>query len=60
MRRILGVIICCFVVATAYIAYVIAERQTALQKFSRYNDSGLLVRLFQNICDLSMFSLDMR
>lgn len=39
MRRILGVIICCFVVATAYIAYVIAERQTALQKFSRYNDS---------------------
>jgi len=25
--------------ATAYIAYVIAERQTALQKFSRYNDS---------------------
>lgn len=39
MRRILGVIICCFVVATGYIAYVIAERQTALQKFSRYNDS---------------------
>ncbi|MBB5703891.1 diguanylate cyclase (GGDEF)-like protein [Ochrobactrum daejeonense] len=39
MRRILGVIICCFVVATAYIAYVITERQTALQKFSRYNDS---------------------
>lgn len=39
MRRILGVIICCFVVATAYIAYVITERQSALQKFSRYNDS---------------------
>lgn len=39
MRRILGVIICCFVLATGYIAYVIAERQTALQKFSRYNDS---------------------
>ncbi|MBK0023004.1 EAL domain-containing protein [Brucella pseudogrignonensis] len=39
MRRILGVIIFCFVLATAYIAYVIAERQTALQKFSRYNDS---------------------
>jgi len=39
VRRILGVIILCFVLATAYIAYVIAERQTALQKFSRYNDS---------------------
>ncbi len=39
MRRILGVIIFCFVLATAYIAYVIAERQTALQKFARYNDS---------------------
>jgi diguanylate cyclase (GGDEF)-like protein len=39
VRRILGVIILCFVMATAYIAYVIAERQTALQKFSRYNDS---------------------
>lgn len=39
MRRILGIIICCFVLATGYIAYVIAERQTALQKFSRYNDS---------------------
>ncbi|HWD14048.1 EAL domain-containing protein [Pseudochrobactrum sp. sp1633] len=39
MRRILGVIICCFVLATGYIAYVIAERQTALQKFARYNDS---------------------
>lgn len=39
MKRILGVIICCFVVATGYFAYVIAERQTALQKFSRYNDS---------------------
>lgn len=39
MKRLLGIIICCFVVATAYIAYVIAERQTALQKFARYNDS---------------------
>jgi diguanylate cyclase (GGDEF)-like protein len=39
VRRILGVIIFCFVLATAYIAYVIAERQTALQKFARYNDS---------------------
>ncbi|MEK1889824.1 MAG: EAL domain-containing protein [Phyllobacterium sp.] len=39
MKRFLGIIICCFVVATAYIAYVIAERQTALQKFARYNDS---------------------
>ncbi|TXR49544.1 putative bifunctional diguanylate cyclase/phosphodiesterase [Phyllobacterium endophyticum] len=39
MKRVLGIIICCFVVATAYIAYVIAERQTALQKFARYNDS---------------------
>lgn len=39
MKRILGAIICCFVVATGYIAYVITERQTALQKFSRYNDS---------------------
>ena len=39
MKRFLGIIICCIVVATAYIAYVIAERQTALQKFARYNDS---------------------
>ncbi|RFB81126.1 putative bifunctional diguanylate cyclase/phosphodiesterase [Methylovirgula sp. 4M-Z18] len=39
MRRILGVIICCFVVATAYFAYVIAERQSALQKFARYDDA---------------------
>lgn len=39
MRKVLAVIICCFVLATGYIAYVIAERQTALQKFARYNDS---------------------
>lgn len=39
MRRVLGTIICCFVLATGYIAYVIAERQTTLEKFSRYNDS---------------------
>ena len=39
MKRILGIIICCFVVATGYIAYVIVERQAALQKFARYNDS---------------------
>ncbi|MUO78616.1 EAL domain-containing protein [Agrobacterium vitis] len=39
MRRILGTIICCFVMATGYIAYVIAERQTTLEKFARYNDS---------------------
>ena len=39
MRRILGIVICCFVLATGYIAYVIAERQTALQKVARYNDS---------------------
>ncbi|GAK70019.1 putative signaling protein [Agrobacterium rubi TR3 = NBRC 13261] len=39
MRKVLAVIICCFVLATGYIAYVIAERQNALQKFSRYNDS---------------------
>lgn len=35
----MAVIICCFVLATGYIAFVIAERQTALQKFARYNDS---------------------
>ncbi|NTJ41962.1 EAL domain-containing protein [Agrobacterium larrymoorei] len=39
MRKALAVIICCFVLATGYIAYVIAERQNALQKFARYNDS---------------------
>jgi diguanylate cyclase (GGDEF)-like protein len=39
VRRILGVIIGCFILATGYIAYVIAERQTALQTFVRYNDS---------------------
>ncbi|MEP7453683.1 EAL domain-containing protein [Phyllobacterium sp. SB3] len=39
MRRILGIIICCFMLATGYISYDIAERQTALQKFARYNDS---------------------
>lgn len=39
MRKVLAVIVCCFVLATGYIAYVIAERQTALQKFARYNDS---------------------
>lgn len=39
MRRIFGFIICCFVFATGYIAYVIAERQTELQKFARYNES---------------------
>ncbi|MBD8687477.1 EAL domain-containing protein [Rhizobium skierniewicense] len=39
MRKVLAVIICCFVLATGYIAYVIAQRQTALQKFARYNDS---------------------
>jgi diguanylate cyclase (GGDEF)-like protein len=39
LRKVLAVIICCFVLATGYIAYVIAQRQTALQKFARYNDS---------------------
>jgi diguanylate cyclase (GGDEF)-like protein len=39
LRKVLAVIICCFVLATGYIAYVITERQNALQKFSRYNDS---------------------
>ncbi|MGV1800482.1 putative bifunctional diguanylate cyclase/phosphodiesterase [Agrobacterium vitis] len=39
MRRFLGAIICCFVLATGYIAYVIAVRQTTLEKFARYNDS---------------------
>ncbi|HCD85483.1 MAG TPA: GGDEF-domain containing protein, partial [Agrobacterium sp.] len=39
MRKLVAVIICCFVLATGYIAFVIAERQTALQKFARYNDS---------------------
>lgn len=39
MRKVLAVIICCFVLATGYIAYVIAQRQNALQKFARYNDS---------------------
>lgn len=37
--KLVAVIICCFVTATGYIAFVIAERQTALQKFARYNDS---------------------
>ncbi|WP_421091227.1 putative bifunctional diguanylate cyclase/phosphodiesterase [Pseudochrobactrum sp. MP213Fo] len=45
MRRILGVVICCFVLATGYIAYVIAERQTALQKFARYNDSWAISQM---------------
>ena len=39
LRKLVAVIICCFVLATGYIAFVIAERQTALQKFARYNDS---------------------
>lgn len=39
MRKALAVVVCCFILATGYIAYVIAERQNALQKFSRYNDS---------------------
>lgn len=32
-------IIFCLIIATAYISYVIAERQSALQKYARYNDS---------------------
>lgn len=39
MRKALAVVVCCFILATGYIAYVIAERQNALQKFARYNDS---------------------
>jgi diguanylate cyclase (GGDEF)-like protein len=37
VQRLLTVIVCCFVVAVLYISLVIAERQTALQKVSRYN-----------------------
>jgi len=39
LRKALAVVVCCFILATGYIAYVIAERQNALQKFARYNDS---------------------
>lgn len=39
MKRVLSGIIFCLIIATAYISYVIAERQSALQKYARYNDS---------------------
>jgi len=39
VQRLLTFIICCFVLATGYMAYVIAERQTALQKVARYNNA---------------------
>ncbi|MFC4624093.1 putative bifunctional diguanylate cyclase/phosphodiesterase [Daeguia caeni] len=39
MKRVLSAIIVCLIIATAYIAYVIAERQTSLQKVATYNDS---------------------
>lgn len=45
MRRILGVIICCFMLATGYIAYIIAERQSSLQTFLRYNDSWAISQM---------------
>jgi NADH:ubiquinone oxidoreductase subunit 3 (subunit A) len=31
LKGLLGVVVCCFVVATCYISYVIAERQGALR-----------------------------
>ena len=39
MQRLLALIICCFVMATSYMAYVIAERQAALQKVAGYNNA---------------------
>jgi diguanylate cyclase (GGDEF)-like protein len=36
-QRLLVVIICCFIVAVVYVSLVIFERQTALEKVSRYN-----------------------
>jgi diguanylate cyclase (GGDEF)-like protein len=39
LKGLLGVVVCCFVVATCYISYVIAERQGALRKVSRYNEA---------------------
>ncbi|HEX5935549.1 MAG TPA: EAL domain-containing protein [Pseudorhizobium sp.] len=39
MKRLLAIIVCCFILATGYIAYVIAERQAALQKVARYNEA---------------------
>ena len=38
-RRLLAAIVCFFVIATAYMAYVIMQRQVALQRVSRYVDS---------------------
>jgi diguanylate cyclase (GGDEF)-like protein len=39
LRRVLATIVCCFVLATGYTAYVIAERQQALQQVTRYNEA---------------------
>lgn len=63
MRRILGIIICCFVLATGYIAYVITERQNALQTFARYNDSWAVSQMLSEYMRLehrlSAYALDM-
>ena len=37
VQRALAAVICCFIVATAYISVVIGERQNAVDKVSRYN-----------------------
>jgi len=61
LRRLLGLIVCCFAIATAYLAYVIAERQLMLEKFSRYNDSWSIaqtvseyMRLEERLGDLAL------
>jgi diguanylate cyclase (GGDEF)-like protein len=39
LKHLLVAVVCCFVVAACYISYVIAERQGALKKVSRYNEA---------------------
>jgi diguanylate cyclase (GGDEF)-like protein len=39
LKGLLVAVVCCFVVAACYISYVIAERQGALKKVSRYNEA---------------------
>ncbi|MBZ5762001.1 EAL domain-containing protein [Rhizobium sp. VS19-DR104.2] len=63
MRWILGAVICGLIVATCYIATIIAAQQTGLQKFTRYNDSWTVnqasVEYLRLERSLAAYALDM-
>lgn len=39
MKKLLAIVIVCFIVATSYIAYVITQRQAMLKNVAHHNDS---------------------